>query len=452
MTVTQYASPATINVKDFGATITSAVVVKAMNALPSTGGTLLFPAGSHTCDIEITKHGVIIQGVGPRATKITGDVTWNTSAAGEGFGDFPGYYAFRDLQIIGTVGVSGDEIPYWLEMNNCIFDNQTNGYAWNIDMQGVDGNDVGQNWLITHCQFRQGGVRLRSVNTATFIRCRFGWSTQDAAIWLERSQADSATEACSAEFIGCVIEGNDKTGVYLGPGSQRCVFQSCHFEGNQAAGGTGYGDIDIADFTAVSGWHEFRYNSFNASTSDYNIRFPSPTTYNPPCIIEGNFFLNTPLHSGKHIKLQNYLGLIDQGGNRFQSTRAAAFDNPGKVRHSGRNTFSGALEAIDRFTGTIRLHDDSDATLVDLVTGTGSKGGLAFGNGFQLYGSGTGTRAKTEHKVQILGGLTIPTKAGTPTDSDPVSGASVGDMIYDTTNHKLYVRDPGGSWLSTTLS
>lgn len=422
-----------------GITCNTAAVTAALAAMGTGGGSLIFPAGSHTCDITITKHGVVVQGAGPKATILTGDITWNTIASGDGYGNYPNYYAFRDLQLIGTMGVTADEIPYWLEASNCIFDNSTSSGDWNIDMAGVDSDDVGQNWLFEHCQFRNGGVRLRSVNTATFVRCRFGWSTQAACIWLERSAAAGATENCTAEFIGCVIEGNDKTGVYLGPGAQRCVFQSCHFEGNQAAGGTGYGDIDIADFTIVGGHHSFEDCTFNASTSDYNIRFPAPATYHPPCVLRNNYFVNTPLHSGKHIKVQTYTGLLDLGGNRFQSTRAAAYDNPGNLRESGYNSYSGTLDTVRRFTGSIRLNDSSDASLIEMVPGSGSKGRINFANGANLRGDST-QRLKTDDGFMALGGLTNLTKAGAPVDGDMVGGAAVGGQAVDTTNSLFYVR------------
>lgn len=44
--------------------------------------------------------------------------------------------------------------------------------------------------------------------------------------------------------------------------------------------------------------------------------------------------------------------------------------------------------------------------------------------------------------------ITLPTKAGTPTDADVPGGASDGDTIVDTTASKIWIRI-GGTWKQT---
>lgn len=44
--------------------------------------------------------------------------------------------------------------------------------------------------------------------------------------------------------------------------------------------------------------------------------------------------------------------------------------------------------------------------------------------------------------------VTLPTKAGTPTDADVPGGATDGDTIIDTTASKIWVRI-GGTWKAT---
>lgn len=44
--------------------------------------------------------------------------------------------------------------------------------------------------------------------------------------------------------------------------------------------------------------------------------------------------------------------------------------------------------------------------------------------------------------------ITLPTKAGTPTDADVPGGATDGDTIIDTTASKIWVRI-GGTWKQT---
>lgn len=49
------------------------------------------------------------------------------------------------------------------------------------------------------------------------------------------------------------------------------------------------------------------------------------------------------------------------------------------------------------------------------------------------------------------GGLNLQTKAGVPSDADVSGAAADGDVVLDTTNHRLYVRS-GGTWRRASLT
>jgi hypothetical protein len=63
----------------------------------------------------------------------------------------------------------------------------------------------------------------------------------------------------------------------------------------------------------------------------------------------------------------------------------------------------------------------------------------------------TGDILKVSGGIPVWAHPSIPTKAGTPTDSDTLSTAADGMMILDTANHRLYIRD-GGVWKYATLT
>lgn len=354
--ITDIAS-ATYSVATYGS------IAATMAALPDEGGTIVIPPGTYTEDVEITKHGVTLQGSGNRATTIEGDITWDVTLVDGEYADpsdptapYPTFTTLRDFKLVGSVVVAG-ELPFQFEMARVRVDNTDNAGAYAIDCVADNGGDTGQHWYLEHCEFRNSGLKLRGINTTTLVECDVRWSSQAYGVWLERPGDDNATGSCTLKMFGGSIQGCDNVGLYLGPGANSCEFVGVHFEGNAD------GDVVFADFTIVGGWVGFVNCKFNGDGETANFHFGAGTTYQPPVNLTRCFFVNVP-SLGEHIQLGGFNGL-SVTETRFQGSRAQAFDVPDQVDYTRNNTYSGVMERYIRLRDTTLYRTSADVLKTD---------------------------------------------------------------------------------------
>ena len=232
--------PLVLDVRDYGAvgdgtTNDYAAVIAAINALPSTGGTVRFHAGhSYKIGTQLTwtEPHVVLEGAGavllhdagssdlvlvPRAAyystirnlKITRP--GGGTATGDGIvyqGDGSGSSAFHLLEQVVVDDMGGDGIR--CEQGNHV--TAIRVYSVNNDGNGLT--------LTT------GSSQPSNVNA--FFGCAFR---------VNGGKGIDAADCDDGYFFGCTIESNVGNGLEIASGSTNMLFSGCHFENNNSGGG-----------------------------------------------------------------------------------------------------------------------------------------------------------------------------------------------------------------------
>lgn len=325
----------------------------AINAVPTSGGTVVIPGGTTTITAALILRGSIrLQGMGRKATVIqcsgSGGITFT---GGNPITEANMNIALADLTIRGdyAAGKTGVDIRYtaYLDMQR-------------VEVERFAGDGVYLEWVINgniiSCRFKDndgnGVVLGPAANAITFgggveINSNNGWGIV--------ARGTPAQYITDVHLAGAVIEYNRLGGVALDYVNHTYI-SGCHFEGNHTPGAT-----------------PNTRGTFTEPTSAYDVLIGANTqsgSANYTVAVVGNLFsgIKPSSGSGTHISITKVHGFFC-AGNLFNgpATQALFYDNTSQgVVISGDNKYAAGVPAQQ--SHIIQTNEASSSGIVPLVS------------------------------------------------------------------------------------